>query len=579
MCQPTSIVKTDRSAATTATASIAENSVNDKTANPTKEFDGQSNDGNTDRNNTDKNASTSILSLAQTTLDRGTLLSCTSLLLLITGMSLTFPHMQSQRDALGCDSLCYGAMTSVRGAVGLVGTALVGRLSDRNGTLLARTLGTWGKSASLTTVRGADTDGTPSGRRACLYLGTLASLAGFTIAASIKSLRGLWLTMIPGALLQHNFDVFKALLSEYHNDIEYIQTNIENDNAVDNSNGDINGTFSSSSRSGSVGKLGMAAGMSFMVGPMISAVATTTFQSATYLAIICTLASGAVIYQLPLPLASERTNSLAENVASGKAVGTSMIQKQGNNSDKSDPHNLSYINTTPNHDTEFTIANMVKLRTPKSRAAMTLLILRLNMALAFHIFNTIWPASLKTRFHFGPADHARFMSFIGVVYAFSQGFLAKRVIQIWGSKGRVHIIMACCAVLGVGRYIAYSTSSLLVMYSAFLFIINALGILNTVITADTGALAPSNELGGLFGALQASESAAGMIGPFLGGVISYYFGEKKTWSAPLMAVLGIYGFLFLFVFFGYERWVSCQTNRDGKQGSRTSDNKKFKKLM
>ena len=128
----------------------------------------------------------------------GTVLSCVSLLLLITGASLTFPHLQSRRDELGCDSLCYGSMTSARGALGLIGTALIGRLSDKNDSFLARSLGRIGLAKA------------PSGRRACLYIGTLASLLGFGIAVSMDSLTGLWLSMIPGALLQHNFDVFKA---------------------------------------------------------------------------------------------------------------------------------------------------------------------------------------------------------------------------------------------------------------------------------------------------------------------------------------------------------------------------------
>ncbi len=222
------------------------------------------------------------IKIARRTLEDGTLLSCVSLLLLVTGASLTFPHMQSQRDKLGCDSLCYGSMTSVRGALGLVGTAIMGRLSDKNGTILARTLGRLG-------ARKNSSDVIASGRRACLYLGTVASVAGFVIASTMNSLRGLWLSMIPGALLQHNFDVFKALLSEYHNDIDRIQSrkkeNHENDAKKDDEKINI------ISRSGSVGKLGMVAGISFMVGPMISAFATKTFESATILAIIFTLAS------------------------------------------------------------------------------------------------------------------------------------------------------------------------------------------------------------------------------------------------------------------------------------------------
>ncbi len=187
---------------------------------------------------------------------------------------------------------------------------------------------------------------------------------------------------------------------------------------------------------------------------------------------------------------------------------------------------------------------------------------RLNMALAFHVFNTIWPASLKSRFQFAPSDHARFMSFIGITYAVSQGFVAKRMINVFGTGGgKVYGIMLCCMVLGIGRYVAFHTDSLVVVYASFLFIINALGVLNTVITADTGAIAPSNEIGSLFGLLQASESAAGMAGPFIGGMVSHYLGK----DAPLMAVIAIYTFLFFFVSWGYDGLVLAAGHGERKE--------------
>jgi len=414
-------------------------------------------------------------------------------------------------------------MTSVRSALSLIGTAVVGRLSDKNGSILARTLGSVGKNS------------VESGRRACLYLGTLASLIGLAIAVTINSLQGLWMSMIPGALLQHNFEVYKALLSEYHNDIEQLETQTKDGDDAENAKGGGK-QGPSSSRSGSVGKLGMAVGVSFMIGPTIAAVLSPTFQFASYFAIVCTIASGFMIFQLPMPGASANKQVSANNAneTSKKVEGA----------------------------TEFTLVKMLKLQTPKSRAAMTLIVIRLNMALAFHIFNTIWPASLKERFNFGPSDHARFMSFIGITYAFSQGFLAKRLVQMWGKDGKVYILMACCAVLGAGRYIAYYTESLLVIYASFTFIINALGTMNTVLTADTGSIAPSNELGGLFGILQAAESAAGMLGPFLGGVISHYLGK----DTPLVAVVGVYGFLFAFISWGYERYVtSSKSDNNSKK--------------
>jgi len=425
-------------------------------------------------------------------------------------------------------------MTSVRSALSLVGTAVVGRLSDKNGSFLARTLGSLGRGKNSIGGEGDMNNGSASGRRACLYLGTIASLIGLTIAASMNSLHGLWLSMIPGALLQHNFEVYKALLSEYHNNIEQLEIQAKDSSGEENENGDSKQS-PASNRSGSVGKLGMSVGISFMIGPMISAVASPTFQFASYFAIVCTLASVVFVYHLPLPVSSAHTH-----------------------------HEKTSHETKPTQQkkTEFTLINMLKLKTPKSRAAMFCLVIRLNMALAFHIFNTVWPASLKTRFNFGPTDHARFMSFIGVTYAFSQGYLAKRLVQMWGKDGKTFVIMACCAVLGAGRYIAYYTESLIVIYATFLFIINALGTMNTVITADTGAIAPSNEVGGLFGILEASQSAAGMVGPFLGGLISHYLGE----DAPLIAVVAVYGFLFSFISWGYERYVISSDNDDGKPG-------------
>lgn len=447
---------------------------------------------------------------ARRRLATGTLVSCISIFFLICGLSLTFPQMQSRRDELGCDALCYGSMTSVRGALGLVGTALIGRLSDRNDSLLAKSLGSVGKG------------GNSSGRRGCLLLGIMASLIGCIIALD-DSLTGLWLSMIPGAFLQHNFDVFKSLLSEYHNDFDSVEYNPDK---VAEELSPI------PSRSSSVGKLGMTVGISFMIGPMFAAAANPSFQSATYIATFCILVAGASVLTLPLPLASSRQlcNEKPEN-----------CETQQSN--------------------EFTLSKMIKLQTPKTRAAMTLLVVRLNMALAFHIFNTIWPASLKARFRFGPSDHARFMSFIGVTYALSQGFVAKRMINALGENGKVLGIMICCTVLGIGRYIAFHTDNLLVVYASFLFIINALGILNTVITADTGSIAPSNEIGKLFGILQASESAAGMVGPLLGGTISHYLGK----DAPLLAVVGIYTFLFFFMSWGYDGLVISVSRDERKE--------------
>lgn len=468
----------------------------------------------------------SQISKAHQTLEKGTLYVCLSVVILVTGAAVTFPLLQGRRDDLGCDSFCYGSMTSTRSALTLIGTAVIGRLSDKNNTILARTLGSFGKDKSS------------SGRRGCLHLGIAASLVGLGISVSMNSLRGLWLSMIPSALLQHNFDICKSLLSEYHNDIEQLET--QNEEHIEENTDDEkrdNSEKSNSSRSGSVGKLGMSAGISFMIGPMIASLTTPTFFQAAYFAIFCTIASWLVILQIPLP---------AQKIIS-----------------ESNKHNDN-DNNTQKKQTEFTLMNLLKFKTHKSRAAMFLLVIRLNMALAFHIFNTVWPASLKSRFQ-GSFDYARFMSFIGITYAFSQGFLAKRLVNLFGKDGKSYmLIMVCCAVLGAGRYIAFYTDSIYVIYLSFLFVINALGTLNTIITADTGSIAPKDEVGSLFGILQAAESAAGMIGPMIGGIISHKFGD----DAPLLGCVGVYAFLFAFTSWGYQRYVvSSSSEKDSKKSN------------
>ena len=125
--------------------------------------------------------------LAQENLRKGTLYGSLSLALVIAGFSLTMPHLQSRRDALECDSLCYGSMTSARSALSLIGGFAISRLSDSDTSLFARTIG-----------RG-------SGRKACLYIGTVASVVGLVIGGMTFSIRGMWLSMIPGGSLPAEF--------------------------------------------------------------------------------------------------------------------------------------------------------------------------------------------------------------------------------------------------------------------------------------------------------------------------------------------------------------------------------------
>ena len=409
-------------------------------------------------------------------LTRGVRYGTASLAFLFVAITVTMPFMQSQRDALGCDTLCVGSMTSIRSMLTLTGATLVGKVSD---------------STIFQHYGGA--------RRICLFVGVVASTIGLLMGFNATNIRMLFASMIPGSLLQQNGDVFKALFSAYHDAVPE--------------------KSSSTDRAASAGLLGMAVGLAIMAGPMAGAYIFSSYEQATYFGMVCVLISAFLIMMMPSP----RSN----------------IQKQQSTDAAEKKKGI------------FSSFDIPAARTP---AALFLMAARICMALAFHIFQTIWTASLKERFDFGPKDYGSFFSFIGLTYAVSQGFLAKALLKFAGghtAKGRVRLLLACCTCLGCGRYLAFQTTSLPVVYCLFGGIVTALGLINTMFSADASQIAPPDEIGALFGVLAAVESAAGMGGPLVGGALSYIHPIK----APLFAVLALYAFVFILVFFGYESLV------------------------
>lgn len=179
----------------------------------------------------------------------GVLLGSISIFLTMFGAALTFPFLQSQRDFLGCDALCYGSMQSARSGLSLVGSALAGRMSD-----------------SL-------------GRVPVLWLGLIASISSYIVALFGESILAMWLAMIPAALLNQNFSVLKALFADYQHDLAATE----------------------SQRASALGRLGMSVGISFMIGPIIAASFLKSHSQAMTAAIMISLLAGACLVFLPTP--------------------------------------------------------------------------------------------------------------------------------------------------------------------------------------------------------------------------------------------------------------------------------------
>lgn len=430
-------------------------------------------------------------------LKQGVRLGTASLALLFVASTVTMPYVQNQRDELGCDSMCVGSMTSARSMLTLAGSALVGKLSDS--TLLSGSSG--------------------SSRRICLVVGILASTIGLWMGYTATNIHMLWMSMIPGALLQQNTNVLKAMFSAYHDAVPE--------------------QSSSTDRAASSGLLGMAMGLALMAGPLAGVQLFSTYQQATFFGMICSVLAVACILFMPTP-------------------------PTPTGSTKDDDDNDNQKKTTNIKNQKSSLLGALDTPSARTPAALFLMAARICMALSFHIFQTIWTASLKQRFDFGPKDYGRFISFIGLTYALSQGFLAKLILKYCGGHtniGRVRLLLLCCASLGGGRYLAFHTTSLIIVYSLFAIIVTALGLVNSIFSADTSQIAPPDETGALFGILASVESAAGMTGPIVAGLLSYI----HPINAPLFAVVGMYALVFAMILLGYERIVLKRANKNDKE--------------
>ncbi|MDB4339382.1 MFS transporter [bacterium] len=382
------------------------------------------------------------------------------------GFTVINPYQQALRAELGCDAICIGTMTSASSALGLFGSPLVGAFSDQ------------------------------MGRKAALIIGALASAAGFSLVAIATSMPLLWLSVIPGSLLAHNFTIAKALVADLAKPEE---------------------------RAGVMGKLGLAAGLGFMTGPLINPFVTTRMQACMF-ATGVNLLSLLAVFQLP---SKPRSEDASEPGSEKKA-------KTG----------FGSVVTTVLE----AIREVFVLAVAAPGSARVILFLRLGLSLGFHIFYTVQQAILKDKFNFQPNDYSNHFAFIGLTYAFSQ-LISRGIINRFG-KDQTILLIICLLALGVGRFVTALTSSIYVLYAALALVVFALGIVNTSISTTITRIASESNVGGLMGVLDTSEKLAGIGGPAIGGALYAY------WTfAPVLIVCAGYAVLAGGVFFAFPRYV------------------------
>ena len=280
---------------------------------------------------------------------RGVLLLSIAIFTAVSASAVTFPFMQTRRDALGCDALCQGGQTSLRSGLALVGAALIGRASDR------------------------------FGRAPMLWLGTAASLLSLGINGWLDTLSGMWLSIVPLALLNQNFSVAKALVSDY----------------IDEQGG------SDAERAGAVGKLGMALGFSFMAGPLLATLLVKSYTQALRLSAIGILLS-AVLLPWPRCWRPSRRQRRQRRQRQRPRRVVDVVHEEGEwrTQARSEPqavgrrHAVGARAAVGAHKAGG-LRGFLTMPVLRTRGAQLLMALRLLMALAFHMFMPVRLASIE----------------------------------------------------------------------------------------------------------------------------------------------------------------------------------------
>jgi len=287
----------------------------------------------------------------------------------------------------------------------------------------------------------------------------------------------------------------------------------------------------------------MVVGIAFMVGPAVGATYLKDYHQAQALAMVFTFISASFLLLLHNPKIESK---MSAEVSEGAK-------------DEEKPEKEFYKR----------MLSFLYLPAAQTPGAKLLFFMRAGMALAFNVFMTVWTVSLKERFDFGPKGHAYFMGWVGLCYAVSQGLLAKIFIKRSG-EDPTNVLLLCIVGLSVGRVFAMLTTSLVNVYAIMAFVIVALGVMNTAMSSACSHLAGVDQVGGLFGIMEAVESLAGLVGPALGGFL-FRLGK----NVPLVSVVVIYLLVFIAVYFFYrDTIVKAKLSSQSREVSDASAKKK-----
>jgi MFS transporter, DHA1 family, tetracycline resistance protein len=355
------------------------------------------------------------------------------------GFSLILPLLPYYAQSYGASPVVTGILVASYAAAQLIGAPILGRLSDR------------------------------FGRRPILLVSIVGTVIGFVLLGMAKTLALLFAARILDGVTGGNLSIAQAYISD---------------------------VTDSKNRARSLGMIGAAFGLGFIIGP-----ATGGFLSqwgynvpAYSAAGLATLNLILVYFWLPESLSIERRIE---------------------------------IQSSPK--TSFTLRAMLEaLQRPY---VGNLLHTRFFYGLAFSLFQTIFALYMEYKFNFQAKGTGYILAYVGILSVIVQGFVIGRLAKHFSENRLILIGTVIMAASLAGWAFVPSIPALMVI---LIFTAFSGGVLNTMINSALTKSVLPEEVGGALGLAASLESFTRVISPALGG---WALEKLGTWAPGLVGAV------------------------------------------
>jgi len=345
------------------------------------------------------------------------------------GYSLILPLLPFYASSFGATLTLVGLLGTVNGLGQLIAAPMIGRLSDRYG------------------------------RRPMLILAVSGTILGFLLLGFAQSLWMIFLSRIVDGL----FGGDTALARAYITDITEPKD-----------------------RAKSLGMIGAAFGLGFIIGPVMGGVlGDISLNLPAFVAAgLAIIGLAAIIIWLP--------ESLPQEVRKNRRV---------------NPH------------TKFNLTNLVDaLRRP---CVGPLLVIRLFFSFAFTIFQSSFALYAKEVLGLDVQSTGLILTYVGLLSVIIQGFAIGKLTQFFKER---RLILSSILIMAASLLVWGFTKDVWLLLIVLAPIALSGGILNTVLTSQITKAVYQEDVGGTLGLANAMQTLAQMITPGLGGLILATFG-------------------------------------------------------